>query len=67
MLPMNRIYTPEELRAMSRLTPVELRVPVRSARQAVGPTGIGGRGSLVAMLRRICSRSAVRRSAPGTV
>jgi hypothetical protein len=67
MLPMNRIYTAQELRAMSRLTPVELRTPVRPARQTRGSSVIGGRRSLVALLRRISGRSAVRRSAPGTV
>jgi hypothetical protein len=67
MLPMNRIYTAQELRAMSRLTPVELRTPVPAARKAGGSTGSGAGGRLAARLRRICARAVVRRSAPGTI
>ncbi len=64
MLPMNRIYTPEELRTLSRLSPVESGTPVAPRRQAVA-TRRGG-GALLALLQRLVDRGGLRRPAPGT-
>jgi hypothetical protein len=63
MLPLNRIYTPEELRAMCRLSPV--------APGTVGPHRNGAsagrsRGAFLGVLQRLVSRGGLRRPAPGT-
>jgi hypothetical protein len=63
MLPLNRIYTPEELRAMCRLTPVE---PGTVSPHRKGASVGRDRGALLGVLQRLVSRGGFRRPAPGT-
>jgi hypothetical protein len=67
MLPLNRVYTPQELRAASRLTPTDRPSSLGVHRTAAPPDGRGRRGNLVAALLRRVGRSAVRRSAPSAI
>jgi hypothetical protein len=63
MLPLNRIYTPEELRAMCPLTPVESgTVAPHRERASAGRD----RGALLGVLQRLVNRGGFRRPAPGT-
>ncbi|HET9770819.1 MAG TPA: hypothetical protein VFS16_08015 [Acidimicrobiia bacterium] len=67
MLPLNRIYTPEELRAVARLSPADPRKSVGSPRTAPRTGGTRGtRGSLLAVVQRLVARGGFRRAAPGT-
>lgn len=63
MLPFNRIYTPQELRAMSRLTPGHPQ-PVGSHPATDRPAPTNGGGLLVALRHRLFGRTGLRRSAP---
>lgn len=63
MLPFNRIYTPQELQAMSRLTPAHPR-PLASHAPAHRPAPTGRGGLLVALRQRLFARGGLRRSAP---
>jgi len=63
MLPMNRVYTPLELRAASRLTPTNLNAPVVDHRSQTRPAG-PGRGRALVALRQLFGRAGLRRSAP---
>jgi hypothetical protein len=67
MLPFNLVYTPQELRAMSRLTPAgphsPLAAPRTTDRSAERATSV----TIVALVRRLLGRPGVRRSAPGTI
>jgi hypothetical protein len=67
MLPFNRVYTPDELRAMSRLTPADPQASLLVARTTTQLGARGRRETLVTALRRLFGRTGVRRSAPGTV
>jgi hypothetical protein len=64
MLPLNRIYTPEEIRAAARLSPAQFRNPAGAGRR-VAPVS-SERGPLVALLQRFVARGGFRRPAPGT-
>ncbi|MEW6476988.1 MAG: hypothetical protein AB1679_32430 [Actinomycetota bacterium] len=67
MLPFNRIYAPEELRAMSRLTPTGAQPYTGAAGTVDGPAGPGTRGTLARLVQRLLRRNAARRPAPGTI
>jgi len=64
MLPFNRLYTPQELSAASRLTPTDRNVPVVDRRTASRPAGTGRGGALLALRQRLFGRAGLRRSAP---
>jgi hypothetical protein len=66
MLPFNRVYTPEELRAASHLTRTDRQSSLGIYR-TVGRPARRGRGKLFAALLRRFGRTPVRRSAPGTI
>ena len=64
MLPFNRIYTPQELRAASRLTLTDHHGPV-VAREITGRRAGVSRGRAVLGLgQRLFGRSGLRRHAP---
>ena len=64
MLPLNRIYTPQELRAMSRLTPTDLCAPL-PAREITGrQAGVSRGRALLILGQRLFGRTVLRRQAP---
>jgi hypothetical protein len=69
MLPY-RVYQPQELEAMSPLTPLTTAVsrPVSNDDPTDGgPTAKGGLRTLTAALMRLFGRGRLRRPAPGTI
>ena len=63
----NRVYTAEEVRAMSRLTPADPRSLLHPQRPTGGPVRDGSRPTFATVLSRLLRRSGVRRAAPGTI
>jgi hypothetical protein len=69
MLPY-RVYLPQELEAMSSLSPATTAVPpVRRDDEGsgAGPTTKGGVRAVLAGLSRLVGRGRLRRPAPGTI
>jgi hypothetical protein len=69
MLPY-RVYLPQELQAMSSLTPSTTADPARRQdddRAGGGPKTSGGLRALAAALSRLVGRGRLRRPAPGTI
>jgi hypothetical protein len=66
MLPFNRLYTPQELQAASRLAPAELNAPVVDRPVSSRPAAAGRGRGLVALRQRLFGRAGLRRSAPST-
>jgi hypothetical protein len=69
MLPY-RVYQPQELQAMSPLTPLttaDRRPSPNVDREDAGPTARGGLRMVLAALSRLVGRGRVRRPAPGTI
>ena len=64
MLPLNRVYTPQELRVASRLTPTRASEPVVDHRLESLTARPGRRPGLAALWQRLSARAGVRRSAP---
>jgi hypothetical protein len=65
-----RVYLPQELEAMSPLTPLATADPHRSdddGRSDAGPSAGGGLRTLAATLSRLLGRGRLRRPAPGTI
>ncbi len=61
----NRVYTAEELRAMSHLTPADPRSLLHPHRPTGRPVRNGP--TFATVLSRLLRRSGVRRAAPGTI
>ncbi|HZQ76855.1 MAG TPA: hypothetical protein VFE55_05975 [Acidimicrobiia bacterium] len=69
MLPY-RVYQPQELEALSPLTPLTMaghRPASKDEGTDAGPTANGGLRTMTAVLARLIGRGRVRRPAPGTI
>jgi hypothetical protein len=62
MLPTNRLFTPAELQALSRLAPGDVIPTLPADRGARRP--VAGGWSLMAQVQRLVVRVATRRAAP---
>ena len=66
MLPFNRIYTPQELRAASRLGPTTRQAPIEAGETTGRRAGLSRGRALLALGQRLFGRTGLGHEAPST-